>query len=147
MSSNPTETPTSSNSIKYWWSALKEASDRPWMGVYLRILAIIFAYGGLVHIANIAGFGEMPWNQMPLTWQVGDIAYAILDIVAAIGLWKRTVWGAVCMLCAVLSQFVIYTVFLDYFAFTLEQRQTIYILLIEEGILILIFSGLLLVKK
>ena len=39
---------------------LKQITTNFWMAIYLRILAIIMAYGASVHIANLLGFGEMP---------------------------------------------------------------------------------------
>ncbi len=126
---------------------LKQVTEHSWMAIYLRILAIIMAYGALVHLSNLMGFGEMPWGEMPLTWRIGDIAYGLLDTVTAIALWKRSVWGVFCFLTAIASQFLIYTVFIDYFAFTVEQRQTIYGLLGTELILLLIFFLLLVTKK
>ncbi len=126
---------------------LKLVTEHFWMAIYLRILSFIIAYGALVHLANILGFGEMPWGEMPLTWRIGDIAYGLLDTITAIGLWQKTVWGIFCFLIAIASQFMIYTVFIDYFAFTVEQRQTIYGLLGTELILLLIFFLLFLIKK
>ncbi len=126
---------------------LKQTAEQSWMGVYLRILAIAIAYGALVHWANLAGFGEKPWSEMPLAWKVGDMAYAPLDTVTAIGLWQRTAWGIVCFLGASASHFLIYTAFIDRFAFTIEQRQTIYGLLGTEAMLLLVFIILLITKK
>ena len=126
---------------------LRQTTEHSWMAIYLRILAVIIAYGASVHGANLMGFGEMPWTQMPLTWRVGDIVYGLLDIVTAIGLWQRTVWGIFCFLAAIASQFLIYTVFIDYFVFTSEQRQTIYGLLGTELILLSVFFVLFVSKK
>ncbi|GAB4529835.1 MAG: hypothetical protein Tsb0014_12060 [Pleurocapsa sp.] len=126
---------------------LRQVTENPWMGIYLRILAVIIAYGASVHVANLMGFGEMPWQQMPLTWRVGDIVYGILDLVTAIGLWQKTSWGIICFFSAISSQFLIYTVFIDYFAFDSQQRQTIYGLLGTEAILLLIFLILFISKK
>ena len=125
----------------------RQATENSWMGIYLRILAIIIAYGASVHIANMMGFGEMSWAEMPLTWKVGDLVYGLLDTVTAIGLWQKTVWGIFCFLSAIASQFLIYTLFIDYFAFTSEQRQTIYGLLGTELILVLLFFLLFIAKK
>ncbi|NEO50205.1 MAG: hypothetical protein F6K55_41435 [Moorea sp. SIO4A3] len=124
-----------------------EATERPWMSIYLRIIAFVFAYGAIVHFSNIAGFGEIPWLETPLTWRIGDVFYGILDTAAVIGLWQRQVWGIGLCLVGILSQFIIYTVFIDYFAFTPDQRQTIYGLLGTEAILVLILTTLFLLKK
>ena len=125
----------------------KQVSEQSWMRIYLRILAIIIAYGALIHLLNLLGFGEMPWQKMPLTWRVGDVVYGLLDTITAIGLWQKTAWGIFCFLGAIASQFIIYTVFIDRFAFTNEQRQTIYGLLSTELILLLVFFLLLITKK
>lgn len=118
---------------------LAQIANNSWMKIYLRILALIFTYSGLIHITNIIGLGQQPWLETPLTWQIGDIIYGILDIVTVIGLWQRKAWGISCFLIGILSQFLIYTVFIDYFAFTEQQRTTIYSLLGTEVILLLIF--------
>ena len=125
----------------------RQVTENSWMGIYLRILALIIAYGALVHLANLMGFGEMPWRKMPLTWKVGDIVYGLLDTVTVIGLWHKTTWGIFCFLSAIASQLVIYTVFIDYFAFTSEQRQTIYGLVGTELILLSVFWVLFWLKK
>jgi hypothetical protein len=125
----------------------RQVYEHPWMSIYLRVLAIIIAYGALVHLLNILGFGEMSWREMPFTWRVGDICYGILDTITAIGLWQKTAWGIFCFLGAIASQFIIYTFFIDRFAFTDGQRQTIYGLLGTELILLLVFSLLLITKK
>ena len=126
---------------------LRQTTEYPWLGIYLRILAIIMAYGASVHLSNILGLGEMPWQEMPLTWRVGDIVYGIIDTVTAIGLWQKTVWGIFGFLGAIASQFLLYTIFIDYFAFTSEQRQTIYGLLGTEFILLLVLCLLIIAKK
>lgn len=126
---------------------LRQATEHSWMGTYLRILAIIIAYGALVHLFNLLGFSEIPWQQMPLTWKIGDVCYGILDTATAIGLWQKTVWGIFCFLGAIASQFFLYTIFIDRFAFRVEQRQTIYGLLGTELILLSIFLLLFVIKK
>lgn len=122
---------------------ITKAATDPWMGVYLRILAIAFAYSAVIHGANIAGLGDAPWLETPLTWRVGDVFYGILDAIATFGLWQKRVWGMAIALFAIASQFVIYTVFIDAFAFTAEQQQTIHQLLIIEGAIVGIFVLLL----
>ena len=126
---------------------LAQIANNSWMKIYLRILALIFTYSGLIHITNIIGLGQQPWLETPLTWQIGDIIYGILDIVAVIGLWQRKAWGISCFIIGILSQFLIYTVFIDYFVFTEQQRTTIYGLLGTEVILLLIFLVLLFLRK
>ncbi|MDJ0536984.1 MAG: hypothetical protein QNJ70_31620 [Xenococcaceae cyanobacterium MO_207.B15] len=68
----------------------RQVTEHSWMGIYLRILALIMAYGASVHVANVMGFGEISWGEQPITWRVGDIVYGLLDTVTAIGLWQKT---------------------------------------------------------
>ena len=129
------------------WDFLQQASVQPWMGIYLKILSLISAYAALIHLANIAGLGEKPWLETPLTWRIGDIIYGTLDIVCWLGLWQQKIWAIIAWLMGILSQLVIYTLFINYFAFTIEQRQTINGLLGTEAILLSIFFSLLVLKK
>ncbi|MDJ0615866.1 MAG: hypothetical protein QNJ63_03795 [Calothrix sp. MO_192.B10] len=126
---------------------LLEATELYWMGIYLRVLACVFAYGAIVHAGNMAGLGGKPWLETPSLWRIADIVYLILDIAAVIGLWQRKVWGIGLFLLAFSSQFVLYTIFIDYFASNSQEKQTIYGLLGTEAILILIFLILFLTKK
>lgn len=110
--------------------------QRPWSGVYLRVIAVVMAYGAVVHGANLLGFGERPWSEMPLAWRLGDIGYLVADTAVAVGLWRREPWGVVLLLAVIASQFVIYTVFVDRFAFTDEHRRAIRGLLWTEGAIV-----------
>ena len=129
------------------WHYLEEACRRPWMGVYLRVLLVIFGWSALVHFANLLGFGERPWGEMPLAWKIGDVVYAIVDTTIVIGLWKRAAWGVLLFPFVIASQFVIFTVFVEYFAFTPEHRQTINGLLALEAIVLAVFVALLILRK
>lgn len=128
-------------------NSLLEATELYWMGIYLRFLAFVFTYGAIVHVSNMAGLGAKPWLETPLAWRIGDVIYFILDITAAIGLWQRKIWGIGLFLLGFLSQFVIYTIFIDYFAFNSQDKQTIYGLLGTEAVLILVFFVLFSTKK
>lgn len=127
--------------------ALKQAAQFPWMGTYLRLLSILIAYGASVHFANLIGLGEKTWQEAPLAWKIGDIFYLFVDSLTAIGLWQRTTWGIICFFSAIASQLVIYTIFIDNFALTVNHRQTIYGLLATEAILVFTWVILFLAKK
>ncbi len=117
------------------------------MGIYLRCLAIALGYGALVHIGNIAGFGEKPWLESPLSWRIGDLVYAPLNIITAVGLWLHLNWAIILFFVAIGSQFLLYTIFIDSFALTAEHRQTIYGLLGTEAVLVFVFLGIWLIKR
>ncbi len=112
------------------------------MGIYLRILAIFYGYGAIVHVANLLGFGELPWQEMPLSWKMGDIVYGILDPLTVIGLWLQTTWGIALCITTALSQLILYTVFPHLFAFTTQQQQALTSLVIFHLITLGIFAVL-----
>ena len=127
---------------------MQEATIRPWMGIYLRILAVIVALGGWVHLANILGLSGRPWLETPLTFQILDVVLLVLDLTMAIGLWKRKAWSVILLLVVLfVFQFIPYTLFLDYFARTVEDRQTILGLLGTETLLVAIMAALYHFKK
>ena len=104
---------------------LAEAVRRPLLKRYLRILALFYAFGASVHFGNLIGFGEIPFAESPLSWQIGDIVYAALDTAVVIGLWRGRLWGIVCFCVAALSQIVLYSGFPNLFAFTEEQHAAL----------------------
>lgn len=46
---------------------LRKACARPWMGYYLRFLAVVMVLSSLVHFGNMAGLGEKPWLETPFS--------------------------------------------------------------------------------
>jgi hypothetical protein len=123
---------------------LKIALEKPGMVIYLRILAIFYGYGAMIHLLNLLGFGSLPWEEMSLSWKLGDIFYGVIDPLTGIGLWLKKVWGIVFFLIAALSQLILYSGFSNQFAFTIQQQQTLWSLiifhLISLGILGLFFG-------
>jgi len=126
---------------------LNEIAARSWMSIYLKIIAVILAFSAFVHVKNILGFGELPFQKSPLSWQIGDVAYTILNISTTVGLWIKAGWGVFIFLVAIISQFIIYTLFIDLFAFTEERRKIIKGLLGTEATTIAIFILLPIIKK
>lgn len=129
------------------WSQLAQVASRKWMGVYLRVLAVVYALGGLVHISNILGFGELPWSDSPTAWRVGDLVYGVIDVIAALGLWRRAPWGVVAFIVAACSQLVLYVGWPDVFAFTPEQRSSLQGLVMTHIITLLGLTGLCIARK
>jgi hypothetical protein len=85
---------------------------------YLRAMAVLLIGGGLIHWARIIGI--VPWRgfwfwDMPIEWQAATVFFAVLDLVAAIGLWLTVSWGTVMWLTRALTQVVMHTVFSDVF--------------------------------
>ena len=87
-----------------------------WTGrlvIFLRVMASISMLKGLFHWAAVCGFvgahdggflGHEP------QWRTATVFFAVIDLVAAVGLWLAAPWGAVVWLTSAVSMAVI-TVF------------------------------------
>jgi hypothetical protein len=82
--------------------------------LYLRIMAGVAMLKGLYHWAQVTGFigddTESFINQ-PVAWQSATIYFAVIELVAAVGLWLATPWGAVVWLTSIVSMAVIELMF------------------------------------
>ncbi|MET0940080.1 MAG: DUF6163 family protein [Mesorhizobium sp.] len=85
------------------------------MNTYLRILAVFYLYGALVHLADLLSLGHhlgqthgLAFPEMSLPWQIGTVGFAAVDLVAAAGLWLRAWWGVMAFLAAAVAQIVMY---------------------------------------
>ena len=85
------------------------------MSIYLKILAVLYGYGALIHIADLLSAGHYlgqthgyTFARMPVAWKIATVYFAILDTIVAIGLWKETWWGVACFLLAAASQVVMF---------------------------------------
>jgi hypothetical protein len=86
--------------------------------VYGRILSVIMLLLGLrqwaVIVGVIAGGGGM-FEAMSTPWQLATIHMAVIDLVAAVGLWMRVSWGNVLWIYAALSEVALHTAFIRTF--------------------------------
>ncbi|KZM48888.1 DUF6163 family protein [Labrenzia sp. OB1] len=94
-------------------------SRPPWSTVlvwYLRAMAILLIGGGVIYWARIIGIVEWRglwfWD-MPVALQGAIVFFAVLDLVAATGLWLTVSWGTVMWLFRCFSQIVMHTIFSD----------------------------------
>ena len=82
--------------------------------LFLRVMAVLAVSKGLYHWAQVTGFvgGEDDaFEYQPMAWQTATVYFAVIDLVAAVGLWLATPWGAVVWLTAVVSMAVIELMF------------------------------------
>jgi hypothetical protein len=74
--------------------------------LFLRLMAAVSLIKGLYHWGQICSIG-MPADQAfqtrGLAWQAATVFFAVLDLVAAVGLWLAAAWGAVVWLTSVVS--------------------------------------------
>jgi hypothetical protein len=86
-----------------------EADDKPWsrrLFLFLRAMAVISLCKGLYHWAVICGIGApLPsgFDSYSTPYQVATVFFAVIDLVAAVGLWLAAPWGAVVWLTSVIS--------------------------------------------
>jgi len=98
-------------------SARVETSDNVWtrrLVLFLRVMAMVSMAKGLYHWAEVTGFlggGDEAFENQTLAWQASTVYFAVIELVAAVGLWLATPWGAVVWLITVVSMAVIELMF------------------------------------
>jgi hypothetical protein len=94
-----------------------ETGDNTWTGrlvLFLRVMAVLSMIKGLYHWAEITGFiggEERAFEAQTTQWQTATVYFAVIELVAAVGLWLATPWGAVVWLTTVVSMAVIELMF------------------------------------
>ncbi len=94
-----------------------ESDDNVWtrrLVFFLRLMAIASVAKGLYHWAQVTGFvggEEEAFENQPMAWQTATVYFAVIELVAAVGLWLATPWGAVVWLTTVVSMAVIELMF------------------------------------
>jgi hypothetical protein len=73
--------------------------------VFLRVMAVLSMCKGIYHWARVCGIGgggEL-FEYQSIAWQTATVFFAVIDLVAAVGLWLAAAWGAVIWLMSVAS--------------------------------------------
>ena len=89
-----------------------ESGDGAWtrrLVIFLRVMAVLAIVKGLYHWAQVTGFigGEdEAFENQSMSWQTATVYFAVIELVAAVGLWLATPWGAVVWLTSVVSMAV-----------------------------------------
>jgi uncharacterized membrane protein (DUF2068 family) len=81
---------------------------------FLRIMAGISMLNGLRYWAAVCGIAFVPaggFEGQTVAWQTATVFYAVIDLVAAVGLWLAAPWGAVVWLTSAVSMVVIQVIF------------------------------------
>jgi hypothetical protein len=95
---------------------LFELRDNGWTGrlvLYLRAMACVSMIQGLYHWAAVCGIigEEGGFEAHTQSWQATTAFFAVIDLVAAVGLWLVAPWGAVVWLTATVSMIVVHLFF------------------------------------
>lgn len=102
-------------------AALDQFGQRETRGVwtnrlisFLRLMAAVSMLKGLYHWAVIIGIGDGPgstFETSPIAWQAATMFFAVIDLVAAVGLWLAAAWGGVVWLTTAISMAAIELLF------------------------------------
>jgi Family of unknown function (DUF6163) len=77
-----------------------------WLVVFLRVMAAVSLFKGLYHWAIVCGINAPSpsgFDSYPTPYQVATVFFAVIDLVAGVGLWLAAPWGAVVWLTSVIS--------------------------------------------
>lgn len=95
---------------------LLHAGQTPWMGLYLRALAVIYVAGAIFHFSNLLGVGFASFEETPVPSRIADMVYGQFYVISALGLWMRRPWGVLSFFIIALSQLILYWGFTNLFA-------------------------------
>lgn len=84
------------------------------MKIYLRILSVIYAVGGFLHLLDVFGL-RLKFSELSDTWKYWIVYLLIFDFIAAVGLWQRKSWGTGLFLLIACSQLIAYVGFSETF--------------------------------
>ena len=82
--------------------------------LFLRLMAVVSLVKGLYHWGRVCGIGSPAtdgFEAHTVAWQTVTVFFAVLDLVAAVGLWLAAAWGAVVWLTSVVSMAVVQVFF------------------------------------
>lgn len=86
----------------------------PRLVIFLRVMAAISLAKGLYHWAIVVGVyvpSSTPFEDTAIPFQAATVFFAVIDLVAAVGLWLAAPWGAVVWLTSVISMAAVEALF------------------------------------
>ena len=88
----------------------REQAETRWgliLVVFMRLLAALWILQGLLQWASFLFPREVVFDKMPMTHSGAIMFFAVINLLAAVGLWLATPWGGVLWLLAALSQIIV----------------------------------------
>jgi hypothetical protein len=82
--------------------------------LFLRLMATLSLLKGLYHWAVVCGFYSpigVEFEGYATPYQAATVFFAVIDLVAAVGLWRAAPWGAVVWLTSVISMAAVEVLF------------------------------------
>ena len=88
---------------------LRDAGWTDRLVLFLRVMAVTSLLKGLYHWAAVCGIiGEEGGFEAHIqSWQATTVFFAVIDLVAAVGLWLVAPWGAVVWLTSMVTMIMI----------------------------------------
>src|SRR5882757_5977598 len=89
----------------------EETSDQ-WtrrLVLFLRLMAGLSMLKGIFHWSRVIGIdvGDDLFETHSIAWQTATVFFAVIDLVAAVGLWLAAAWGAVIWLMSIASMLAV----------------------------------------
>ena len=94
-----------------------EPSGEVWatrLVLFLRVMAAVALVKGLYYWAIVCGVGApspQGFDSYAMPYQSATVFFAVIDLVAAVGLWLAAPWGAVVWLTSTMSMIVVHVFF------------------------------------
>jgi hypothetical protein len=114
MSDQTQKTPTRPSDllepVRTGRAARAAGSWAEYLVLFLRIMAAVSLIKGLYHwaaVCGIAASADGGFESHTIAWRTATVFFAVIDLVAAVGLWLAAAWGAVVWLTAVVSMAVV----------------------------------------
>jgi uncharacterized protein DUF6163 len=95
----------------------REPPKTRWTGrlvLFLRAMALVSLVKGMYHWSLVLGIGDgdgSTFEAATMPWQAATVFFAVIDLVAAVGLWLAAAWGGVVWLTAAISMAAIEMLF------------------------------------
>jgi hypothetical protein len=102
--------------------------------LFLRVMAGLSMLKGLYHWSRVCGIGvdgNDAFQYHSIAWQSATVFFAVIDLVAAVGLWLAAAWGAVIWLTSVASMLALEIFFPQVFGASMP------LVAMEGGLLVL----------
>ena len=104
-----------------------------WLVIFLRVMAAVSLVQGLYYWGIVCGVGAPDatgFEAYPLAYQSATVFFAVIDLVAAVGLWLAAPWGAVVWLTSIISMTAVEALFPQVFG------GSILVIILELALLI-----------
>ena len=97
----------------------KDAEETRWgmlLVLFMRIVAVLWVYQGLVQWHVILSAEQSIFDVLPVQTTIAVVFFAVLDLLAAVGMWLAAPWGGVLWLLTAVAQAFVAVLLPDFFA-------------------------------